>query len=374
MSVAFNLLEQSSKMSEIKVFAEASKRGHEEVAFFNFPSVGLRAIVAIHNTALGPALGGCRMRMYDSEDQAIDDAMRLAEGMTYKSSMAGLDLGGGKSVVIADPAMKEGREALFQQFAHCLNRLNGCYITAEDMGTSVSDIMVMRAITKFAAGFAPEQGGGGDPSPWTARGVFYAIQAACERRYGSKDLSSKHVTVQGVGHVGLYLVEMLKQAGAKVTCSDTNRVALQRAKQDLGAEIVELDKIYDVACDIYSPCAIGQTVNPITLKRLHCDIIAGAANNQLSDASTHPLILEKKIMYCPDFVINSGGVISVGAEYVPGGWKEQWVKDKVNQISATMQRVLDESEKRKKFTEVVAIELAKERVAEAEKRRGKTKA
>lgn len=373
MNLALKREELGAEMNEVKVFSEAAKRGHEQVAFFNFPAVGLKAIIAVHNTALGPALGGCRMRIYDNEDRALDDAMRLAEGMTYKSSMAGLDLGGGKSCIIADPALKEGREALFEQFAHCLNRLNGTYITAEDMGTSVSDIMVMRKITKFAAGFAREQGGGGDPSPWTARGVFNAIQAACERRYGSKDLKGKHVTVQGVGHVGLYLVEMLKKAGAKITATDSNRMALQRAKQDFGAEIVELDQIYDVACEVYAPCAIGQTVNPTTIKRLKCEIIAGAANNQLSDASTHAMIKEKKIMYCPDFVINSGGVISVGAEYIPGGWNEKWVSDKVSNIAATMQRVLDESEKRGRFTEVVAIELAKERVAEAEKRRGQAK-
>ncbi len=354
---------------DVKVLAEAQKRGHEQVAFFHYPRVGLKAIVAIHNTALGPALGGCRMRMYENESQAIDDVMRLSEGMTYKSSIAGLDLGGGKSVLIADPKMSAGRREFFLKFGECLNNLNGRYITAEDMGTSVADVMVMREITKYAAGYALDKGGSGDPSPWTARGVFQATLAACERRYGSKELKGKHVTVQGVGHVGMYLVELLKQAGAAITVCDTSEAACKEAKEKYGVNVVSTDAIYDVDAQIYSPCAIGQTVNPDTIKRLRCDIICGAANNQLLDSSLYTTINERKMMYCPDFVVNSGGVISVGGEYIPGGWNKQWVTDKVMNIFNTTHRVLEESEKRKKFPEVVAIELAKERVQEAENRK-----
>lgn len=358
----------------VQVLAEAQKRGHEQVVFFNYPNVGLRAIVAIHNTVLGPALGGCRLRMYENESQALDDVMRLSEGMTYKSSLAGLDLGGGKSVLVADPKMTAGRREMFLKFAECLNNLNGRYITAEDMGTSVADVMIMREISKFAAGFAQDKGGSGDPSPFTARGVFQAMLAACERRYGSKDLKGKHVTVQGVGHVGLFLVEMLKEAGAKITVCDTNEAALREAKDKFGVTVVSTDAIYDVDAQIYSPCAIGQTVNPQTIGRLKCDIICGGANNQLLDSSMYAPITERKMIYCPDFVVNAGGVISVGAEYNQGGWNRTWVTQKVMNIFNTTLRVLDESDRRKRFPEVVAVELAKERIKETEERRAGARA
>ncbi len=352
--------------TDIKILSEVVKRGHEQVTVFNYPQVGLKAIVAIHNTVLGPALGGCRMRVYQNETQALDDCLRLSEGMTYKSAIAGLDLGGGKSCIIADPAMKEGRKQLFEQFGECLNHLNGRYITAEDMGTSVEDVMVMRTITKFAAGFAQDKGGSGDPSPWTARGVFNSMQAACEKTFGSKDLKGRHVALEGVGHVGMYLLKILKEAGAKVTIADVNSAFIARAKSDFGVEAVEAQALYDVDCDIYSPCAIGQTVNPNTIQRLKCKIIAGAANNQLLGPMMYDQITAKKIMYCPDFVINAGGVISVGAEYIPGGWTEAWVSDKVKNIYNTIHRILEQSEKRGKFPEVVALELARERIKETE--------
>lgn len=353
----------------MKVFGEIEKRGHEQVVFFHYPQVGLKAIVAIHNTALGPALGGCRMRLYEDESQAIEDALRLAEGMTYKSSIAGLDLGGGKSCIIADPSMKEGRRELFSQFARCLNYLGGRYITAEDMGTSVEDVMVMREITQFAAGFAQDKGGSGDPSPWTARGVFGGIKAACKRRFGTDDLQGRRVALQGVGHVGMYLLKFLRDAGAQVTVTDTVHRSVERAVSEYGATAVTPESIYDVDCDIYSPCATGQTVNPQTLKRLKCQIIAGAANNQLSDATVYQTIEERKMLYCPDFVINAGGVISVGGEYIEGGWKQSWVEKKVDNIASTINKILDESESRRKFPEVVAHELARERVKAAQEKK-----
>lgn len=348
------------------VLAEASKRGHEQVIYFHYPRVGLKAIVAIHNTVLGPALGGCRMRAYDDEVQALDDVMRLSEGMTYKSSIADLDLGGGKSVLIADPNLSDGRRELFLKFAECLNDLNGRYITAEDMGTSVRDIGWMREISKFAAGFSRKEGGSGDPSPWTARGCFQGIIAACERKFSSKDLTGRRVALQGVGHVGMYLLDSLVRAGAKVTVCDTNRTALDIAKSQHGATVVDLDKIYDVECDVFAPCAIGQTVNVDTLRRIKASIIGGAANNQLIDSNVYPIIEERKILYCPDFVINAGGVISVAGEYRTNGWSEEWTTKKVDNIYHTIHKVLDESEKRKKFPEVVAVELAKERIKQAE--------
>jgi leucine dehydrogenase len=350
-----------------RVFQATEQRGHEQVVFFHYPAVGLKAIVGIHNTVLGPALGGCRMRLYTDESAAVEDVLRLSEGMTYKSAMAGLKLGGGKSCIIADPQMKDGRSELFEQFGHCLNHLGGRYITAEDMGTSVRDIQWMRRVTKYAAGFSPDDGGGGDPSPWTALGVYSGILAACERRYGSKALTGKRISLQGVGNVGTYLLELLTRDGAKVTVCDTRQSALDEAKRRYGAEVVSLEDIYDVDCDIYAPCAVGQTVNPTTLQRLKCKVIAGGANNQLSDASVYPLLAEKNILYCPDFVINAGGVTSVAAEYNEGGWKESWVREKAERIGDTVQLVLNEAEKRGEPTEVVAVKLAKERIAAARK-------
>lgn len=349
--------------SGFKVFSEIQRRGHEQVVFFNYPEVGLRAVVGIHNTVLGPALGGCRMRPYESEDEAIDDALRLSEGMTYKSSLAGLDLGGGKACLIADPKMTKGRREMFLKFAECLNHLGGRYITAEDMGTSVNDIMTMREVSKYAAGFAREKGGSGDPSPFTAKGVFNSMQAACLKRFTDRSVKGRKIALQGVGHVGMYLLEHLVNAGAEVTICDTNQAVVDEAVKRFKVAVVEPGKIYDVKCDIFSPNAIGQTVNPDTMKRLQCPIICGGANNQLLNSSLYEMLDSKKMLYCPDFVVNAGGVISVGAEYVAGGWNEAWVTKKVEAIFDTTLRVLNEAEKRGKATETVALELARERVA-----------
>lgn len=345
-----------------KVFEESLKRGHEQVVFFSFPEFGLKALIGIHDTTLGPALGGCRLRMYEDEDQALDDVLRLSEGMTYKSSIAGLDLGGGKSCIIADPSFTEGREKFFEQFGKCLEYLGGRYITAEDMGTSVEDVMCMRRQTQWAAGFSREAGGAGDPSPWTARGVFHAIRAACERVFDKKDLSGKKIAIQGVGHVGMYLAELLHAQGATLTVCDAIAKNAEKARERFGVNVVAVEDIYDVDCDVFAPCAIGQTINEVTIPRLKCRAIAGAANNQISSPAVYASLNERGMLYCPDFVINSGGVISVGGEYIPGGWNEGWVSDKVDHIYHTTHRILDESEKRKAFPEVVAVELAKERI------------
>jgi leucine dehydrogenase len=351
------------------VLAECSKRGHEQVSYFYYPEVGLKAIVSIHDTTLGPALGGCRVRMYEDEQQALEDVMRLSEGMTYKSSLAGLPLGGGKSCIIADPATKEGREDLFKKFGECLNFLMGRYVTAEDMGTSVDDMMVIRSKSHFVVGTDPLKGGAGDPSPWTAKGVFLAMRAASERVFSaSPSLSGKHVCLQGVGHVGMQLLELLAAAGAVVVVSDTSKRAVEEAVRRFNVKVVSPEALYDEPCDIFAPCAIGQTVNPTTLARLKCRVIAGAANNQLSDPSLYSTLESKGILYCPDFAINSGGVICVGAELAEGGPNTNWIKEKVEAIYATTARVLDESKLRGKFTEEVAIELAKERISAAKNR------
>ena len=351
------------------VLAECEVRGHEQVVFFNYPEVGLKAIVGIHNTVLGPALGGCRMRLYPNEAAAIEDVMRLSEGMTYKSALAGLPLGGGKACIIADPAMKEGREALFKKFGECLNGLMGRYITAEDMGTSVGDIMAIKSTSTHVVGTDPKLGGAGDPSPWTATGVFLSMQAASERVFKEgRSLKGKRVAIQGVGHVGMYLLKHLTEAGAEVTVADTNDANLQEASSKYNAKVVSTEAIYDVPCDIFAPCAVGQTVNATTLPRLSCKIIAGAANNQLPDRSVYSTITQQGILYCPDFVINSGGVICVCAEVAARGQNTEWIQSKVNNIFSTTSKVLDEASRRNKFTEEVAVDLAKEVIKAAKDR------
>jgi len=358
-------------MSQL-VLEQCAARGHEQVCFFNYPDVGLKLIVGIHDTTLGPALGGCRMRLYQNEQQALEDVMRLSEGMTYKSALAELPLGGGKSCIIADPGLVEGREALFTRVGECLNHLAGRYVTAEDMGTSVSDMNTVRKVSRFVVGTDPSSGGAGDPSPWTALGVFYAMKAAVERSFpSSPDIRGKKVAVQGVGHVGMYLVEHLTKAGAQVTVCDTNPRLVESAVSRFGVAVASIDKIYDVPCDVFAPCAVGQTVNLDTLQRLSCRIIAGAANNQLSDPRVYPIMRERGILYCPDFAINSGGVICVGAELAEAGPSTPWIQKKVEGIYSTTAKVLDAANRSGRDTEVVALELARERLAEVKRRKGR---
>lgn len=344
-----------------KLFQEVLQRGHEQVTVFNDPSAGLKAIVSIHSTVLGPSLGGVRVYPYQSEVAAFNDALRLSEAMSYKSAVAGMRLGGGKACIIADPKITEGRKELFEAFAKGLNNLGGRYITAEDMGTSAEDMQTIKQISKCVVGFPHEFGGSGDPSPWTAMGVLNGILAACERRYGSNEISGKIVVVQGVGSVGLHLAKLLKEKGCELIISDTSSERLKKAELELGnIKVVPTEAVYDCFCHVFAPCAIGQTVNSRTVSLLKCDIICGAANNQLSGPDVYEFISERGILYCPDFVVNAGGVISVGAELNKAGWDSKWVTNKVDQIFETTSRILEESDKRGLFPEVVAVDLAKE--------------
>lgn len=347
------------------VLPQLSKRGHENVLFFNDPEVGLKGMIAVHNTVLGPALGGCRVRNYPTEAQALEDVLRLSEGMTYKSAISGLDLGGGKAVIIADPNdenMNLKRDAFFASFGRFVERLNGSYITAEDMGTSIKDMGSVQKNTKHVVGKSPEIGGVGDPSPWTAIGTMQGMRACAERVYGSKDLKNKTVLVQGVGSVGRKIVTMLKQEGANVIIADTNETLLQAVAKESSARVVQLDALYDEEADIFCPCAIGQTVNETTIPRLKTKIIAGSANNQLSNPKVYSMIEEKGMVYAPDFAINAGGVIAVSFEALADSFSEAEIRMKVDAIYDTVGRIVDESRKRGKFTEVVALELAKERI------------
>ena len=351
------------------VLEQCTTRGHEQVCYFSYPEVGLRAIVAIHDTTLGPALGGCRMRLYDHESEALDDVLSLSEGMTYKSALADLPLGGGKSCLLVDPRLGEGRKELFLKFGACLNALAGRYITAEDMGTSVSDMMWIREVSKFVVGTDRNAGGAGDPSPWTALGVYNAMCAGVEVAFpDAPSLLGKRVSVQGVGHVGMYLVEHLHKAGAVITISDPHEQNIRRAQEAFGVSVVEPDDIYAVPADVFAPCAVGQTVNESTLKVMSCKLIAGAANNQLSDAGVYDILRERGVLYCPDFAINSGGVICVCSEAMGERPGPSWLEDKVAGIFATTAMILQKARASGRSSEEIAIEIAKDKI-ERHKRR-----
>jgi len=297
------------------VLGRMEQHDHEEVLFCYDRPTGLKAIIAIHDTTLGPALGGTRMWPYATEAEALNDVLRLSRGMTYKSSLAGLDLGGGKAVIIGD-ARTQKTEAMFRRFGQFVDSLNGRYITAEDVGMSVTEMVNIKKETKNVAGLPEEMGGSGDPSPVTAYGVYCGMKAAAKTAYGSDSLNGRKVSVQGAGNVGHALVGHLIGEGATVYLTDIHEEKLAAIKAEFPeVNIVTPDAIYDLDVDIYSPCALGATVNDDTLKRLKCSVIAGAANNQLADEAIHgKAVMEKGILYVPDFLINAGGIINCAWE------------------------------------------------------------
>ncbi|MCA6362514.1 MAG: Glu/Leu/Phe/Val dehydrogenase [Bacteroidetes bacterium] len=301
-------------LSQMSVF------DHEQVVFCNDNATGLRSIIAIHNTTLGPALGGTRMWAYANESDALTDVLRLSRGMTYKAAVTGLNLGGGKAVIIGD-ARKDKNEALMRRFGKFVDSLGGKYITAEDVGISTKDMEYVHMETKHVSGIPPALGGSGDPSPVTARGVYMGMKAAAKEMWGSDSLAGKKVAVQGVGHVGSVLVDFLVKEGAKVWICDIYEDRLAAVKNShASVEIVSGDQLFDLDMDIYAPCALGATVNDETLSRLKCSVICGAANNQLADEAVHgKIVMEKGIVYAPDYVVNAGGLINVYSEVVGFG-------------------------------------------------------
>lgn len=297
------------------VLARMEEHDHEEVLFCHDRATGLRAIIAVHDTTLGPSLGGTRMWPYADESDALRDVLRLSRGMTYKSALAGLDLGGGKAVIIGD-ARTQKTEAMFRRFGRFVDSLNGRYITAEDVGMSTTDMVNIRKETKHVAGLPEEMGGSGDPSPVTAYGVFCGIKAAAKTAYGSDSLAGRKVAVQGAGNVGAALVGHLVKDGAVVYLTDIHDDKLAAVKKAHPAvALVRPDEVYDLDMDVYSPCALGATLNDDTLKKLKCSVVAGAANNQLADEQVHgKAVIEKGILYAPDFLINAGGIINCSWE------------------------------------------------------------
>ena len=291
-----------------RLFEDMGTMGHERVLFCSNPDVGLRAIIAVHSTVLGPGLGGVRMWPFHDLDEALRDVLRLSRGMTYKAAAAGLALGGGKAVILGDPK-RDKSEALFRCFGRYVNELGGLYITAEDVGTEIEDMEVIYQESRWVTGVSPAHGGGGDPSPVTALGVFEGIQAALEHCFGDAGLNGRSVAVQGLGNVGHYLVALLQGEGARVLGSDPDPDNAARARE-CGVKLVAVEEIYDAECDVFAPCALGAVLDDRTIPRLRCRVVAGAANNQLDDEERHGALLEERgILYAPDFVINAGGLI-----------------------------------------------------------------
>lgn len=343
------------------VLARMEKHDHEEVLFCFDRPTGLKAIIAIHNTTLGPALGGTRMWPYATEAEALQDVMRLSRGMTYKSALAGLDLGGGKAVIIGD-ARKDKTEAMFRRFGQFVDSLNGRYITAEDVGMSTMEMVNIRKETSYVAGLPEEMGGSGDPSPVTAYGVYMGMKAAARTAYGSDDLRGRKVSIQGAGNVGHALVGHLVEEGAQVFLTDIHPEKLAAIQAEHPAiTLVEPETIYDLDVDIYSPCALGATVNDDTLKRLKCSIIAGAANNQLAREEIHgKAVMEKGILYAPDFLINAGGIINCAWERK--GYNRQAALNQTKAIYDTTLRILKASADQGIPTYLAANQAAEERI------------
>lgn len=303
--------------------------GHEEVVFVQDKSCGLKAIIGIHDTTLGPALGGTRLWPYASEEEALVDVLRLSRGMTYKNAISGLNLGGGKAVIIADPKNKS--EALFRSFGRFIESLNGRYITAEDVNTNVEDIEHIFTETNHVTGVSLANGGSGNPSPYTALGVFRGIEASVTKVFGSRDLKGKTIALQGAGSVGFELSKLLNEVGANIIFTDVNEKNIQRMKDAFSnAKFVAPNEIFGVACDIYTPCALGASINDETIPQLKAKIVCGAANNQLKE-DRHGLILkEKGILYAPDYLVNAGGVMNVSIEFE--GWADSKSRRMVDTI------------------------------------------
>ena len=345
------------------LFGTLADMGHEQVVFCNDKTTGLKAIIAIHNTVLGPALGGTRLWDYASEQDALTDVLRLSRGMTFKASISGLNLGGGKAVIIGD-AKSVKSEALLRRFGKFVDSLKGKYITAEDVNMKTSDMEYIRMETAHVTGLPESMAGGGDPSPVTAYGVYMGMKASAKKVFGSDSLNGKRVAVQGVGQVGMHLVEYVAKEGAEIILTDLNPDKVKRIAQEFHARGVGQDDIYDVDCDIYAPCALGATVNDDTIGRLRCSIIAGAANNQLKDEVRHGyMLMDRSITHAPDFLINAGGLINVYHEY-QGHYNRQRVLEQAGKIYDTCLSILTYAEGAKISSQEAAITLAEKRISE----------
>ncbi len=349
----------------MSVFEHAEFDDHEAIHFFDDPATGLKAIIAIHSTALGPAAGGCRRWQYATDDEALTDVLRLSRGMTYKNAVAGLPFGGGKAVILASNESPKSPQ-LFRALGRAVDSLGGRYVTAEDVGINVDDMRWAREETSYVSGL-PQSGhsAGGDPSPWTALGVFLGICAAVSTRLGKDTLSGLSVAVQGIGHVGFRLCQLLDEAGAQLFVADMNRELLGRVGDALPVTVVSTRDIIFQDVDILAPCALGNVLNSHSIPRIKARVIAGAANNQLATEVDGRRLMDRGILYTPDYVINAGGVISVAREYL-GNSSEDEVRSEVNRIPDRLRQIFEEADKTGRPTNLIADELARRTVAAAQ--------
>lgn len=347
------------------VFGQISFDGHEQVVFCQDKDTGLKAIIGIHNTILGPALGGTRMWNYTNEWEALNDVLRLSRGMSFKSSISGLNLGGGKAVIIGDAKTQKTPE-LMRKFGEFVHSLSGKYYTAEDVGMETKDMDIVRDVTPYVTGISEARGGSGNPSPITAYGVYMGMKAAAKYQFGTDNLNGKKILVQGIGHVGEVLVDYLAKEGAVITISDINEERLHQVGAKYGAKIFSGENLYAADVDIYAPCALGATINDDTIKLLNAKVIAGAANNQLANEVVHGKILKDKgILYAPDFLINAGGVINVYSELAKLTKEE--VIQKTENIYNTALDIFSLAETKDITTHQAALSIAQKRIDDRKK-------
>lgn len=350
----------------MEIFKYMETYDYEQLIFCQDKTSGLKAIIAIHDTTLGPALGGTRMWNYATEEEAIEDALRLAKGMTYKNAAAGLNLGGGKTVIIGDP-LKDKNEEMFRAFGRFIQGLNGRYITAEDVGTTVADMDLIHEETNYVTGISPAFGSSGNPSPVTAYGVYMGMKAAAMEAFGSDSLAGKKVAVQGVGNVAYKLCEFLHEEGAILTVADINQASVDRAVNEFGATQVDVSEIYSQDVDIFAPCALGAIINDETIPQLKAKVVAGAANNQLKEPRHGDKLNELGIVYAPDYVINSGGVMNVADEL--NGYNRERAMKRVEGIYDTITRIFEISKTEGIASYAAADRLAEDRIARMAKSR-----
>lgn len=359
-------IKELETVSQDGLFAKAEQLGHEQIVHCYDHHTGLKALIAIHNTTLGPALGGTRMWNYATEQEALTDVLRLSRGMTFKAAISGLNLGGGKAVLIGD-ARTMKTEAYLRRFGKFIESLNGKYVTAEDVNMKTSDMEFIGMETKYVTGLPESMGGGGDPSPMTAYGTYLGIKATAKKVFGTEDLNGKKIGVQGIGQVGTYLVEHLVKENAKVTIADISEEKVKDVAKRFGVDVTDQNKIYDLEMDIYAPCALGATLNDDTIPRLKCSIVAGAANNQLKDEIKHGyMLIDRGITYAPDFLINAGGIINVGNEFY-GNYNRERVYRQTERIYDTCLHILKLAEKEKITSQEAAIRAAEKRISEVGK-------
>jgi leucine dehydrogenase len=357
------LVKELEQVEQTGLFGTLSQLGHEQVVFCYDEATGLKSIIGIHNTTLGPALGGTRMWNYASEHEALTDVLRLSRGMTFKAAISGLNLGGGKAVIIGD-ARTMKTEAFLRRFGKFIDSLNGKYITAEDVNMKTADMEFIGMETKHVTGLPESIGGGGDPSPVTAYGTYVGMKAAAKKVYGKDSLSGKKIMVQGVGQVGMHLVDYLVKENANVMITDISDEKVKAVAEKYKVTAVSQEDVYGLEVDIYAPCALGATLNDTTIPQLKCSIIAGAANNQLKDEIRHGyMLIDRGIAYAPDFLINAGGLISVYNEYL-GNYDRTRVFEHTERIYTTCLNVFELAESEKMSNQEAAIKLAEKRIEE----------